>query len=360
MGGVMSVMIMAGGTGGHVFPALALAQELRARGREIFWLGVPGGFEARIVPAHGIELEMVDIQGLRGNGLARQLAAPFKITRAVLRTLAIIRRRRPGLVVGMGGYVAGPGGVAARLAGVPLVIHEQNRIPGLTNRLLARIARRVLEAFPGTFDGIADAVAVGNPVRREITRIPPKEGIATPARLLVFGGSLGAQALNQALPAAIARLPAELRPEIRHQAGRDKDEETRAAYRDAGVAATVTPFIDDMAEALTWADLAVARAGALTVSELACAGRAAILVPLPHAVDDHQTANARYLADGGAARIVQQSEFDQGLLEETLKELLSEPQRLPRMGQRARELAMQDAAARAADLCLEILEGRVS
>jgi UDP-N-acetylglucosamine--N-acetylmuramyl-(pentapeptide) pyrophosphoryl-undecaprenol N-acetylglucosamine transferase len=348
---------MAGGTGGHVFPALATAQELARRGWEVSWLGVPDSFESRLVPAYGFPLDLVPVRKIRGQGLRAWLLAPLHLGTALVHAARALRRRRPGVVLGMGGFVSGPGGLMSRLLGYPLVIHEQNAIPGLTNRALARIATRVLEAFPGSFRAARRAVAVGNPVRAEIVALPrPASRLAGrtgPARLLVIGGSLGAQALNETLPPALARLPAPARPQVRHQAGRGKAAATEAAYRAAGVAVQVTEFVDDMAQAYAWADLVVCRAGALTVSELAAAGVAAVLVPYPHAVDDHQTRNAAYLADAGAGILLPQTALTATRLAEVLAGLVGDRPRLLAMAEAARRLARPDAAQRVADACEE-------
>ncbi len=353
------VMIMAGGTGGHVFPALAVAEELRRRGLEVFWLGSRGGFETGVVPAAGFRAEWISIRGLRGKGFRSWLSAPAKILVAMVQAWRVLRRNRPGLVLGMGGFVTGPGGVMARLAGIPLVIHEQNALPGLTNRWLARIASRVLEAFPGSFGASGKAELVGNPVRPEIAALaPPSDRMADrsgPRRLLILGGSLGAEALNRVVPAALALLPPAQRPQVRHQAGKGKEQETAAAYRSAGVTAEVSPFVQEMAEAYGWADLVICRAGALTISELAAAGVGSILVPYPFAVDDHQTRNAAFLVQAGAARLAPQSELTAEGLAALLRELLSEEGRLLAMATIARSLARPEATARVADLCEEAL-----
>jgi len=297
------VMVMAGGTGGHVFPALAVADWLRRQGCQVCWLGTSQGLESRLVPQQGYPMEQIQLRGLRGSGWRRQLAAPFVLSRALWQALGALRRRRPQLVLGMGGFASGPGGVMAWLLRIPLVIQEQNAIPGLTNRILARLARRVFEAFPGSFGIDLGAETSGNPVRPEISALPPPEqrfaGHDGPARLLVLGGSLGAQVLNRLVPEALALLAPEQRPLVRHQAGRDGQEETLAQYAGLGLAAEVKPFEEDMARAYGWADLVVCRAGALTVSELAAAGLGAILVPYPYAVDDHQTRNAAWLVEAG-------------------------------------------------------------
>jgi UDP-N-acetylglucosamine--N-acetylmuramyl-(pentapeptide) pyrophosphoryl-undecaprenol N-acetylglucosamine transferase len=353
----MRVMIMAGGTGGHVFPALAVAAELRERGAEVFWLGTRQGLEARLVPAAGISMEWVSVSGLRGKGVAAWLLAPWRLLWAALQVLAVMLRQRPVVVLGMGGFVTGPGGVVTWLLRKPLVIHEQNAIAGLTNRLLAPLAQRVLEAFPGTFHG-KHVTHTGNPVRRAIAALPAPEdrfaGRSGALRLLVLGGSLGARALNEVVPAAIAQLSS--RPEIWHQAGSRNLEETLAHYRSAAVTARVEPFIDDMAAAYGWADLVVCRAGALTVAELAAAGVGAILVPYPHAVDDHQTRNAAYLADADAALVIQQPEFTRDKVCELLTSFMDRP-RLLAMAQAARRLARPQAAATVAALCWEAAHG---
>ena len=361
MGPVMGpVMVMAGGTGGHVFPALAAAQRLRERGAEVFWLGTRKGLEARLVPEQGIAMEWIQVEGLRGSGLKRWLKAPLTLSLALLQAFRVIRRRRPAVALGMGGFAAGPGGLMARLLGVPLVVHEQNKVPGLTNQWLARIATRVFEAFPGSFLPQRNARACGNPVRREIAALaPPAErfaGRSGALRLLVLGGSLGAQALNENLPRALALISRAKRPEIRHQSGRNKLRETRQAYLDAGVAAEVEPFVENMAEAYGWADLVVCRAGALTIAELASCGVPSILVPYPHAVDDHQTRNAGFLASAGAAVLLPQGELTPERLSELLSPLLDDPEKRLSMATAARRLGMPQATCRVADICQEVMQ----
>jgi UDP-N-acetylglucosamine--N-acetylmuramyl-(pentapeptide) pyrophosphoryl-undecaprenol N-acetylglucosamine transferase len=349
----MRVMIMAGGTGGHVFPALAVAAELRERGAEVFWLGTRQGLEAKVVPAAGIVMEWVSVSGLRGKGVAAWLTAPWRLLWAAVQVLAVIMRRRPVVVLGMGGFVTGPGGVVTWLLRKPLVIHEQNAVAGLTNRMLAPLAQRVLEAFPGTFHG-KHVIHTGNPVRRDIAGLPVPEdrfaGRSGVLRLLVLGGSLGARALNEVVPAAIAQLS--FRPEIWHQAGSRNLEEALDLYRNVAVTARVEPFINDMAAAYGWADLVVCRAGALTVAELAAAGVGAILVPYPHAVDDHQTRNAAFLSEAGAAVVIQQREFTRDRLRDLLAALVDRS-RLLAMAQAARRLALPQATATVAQLCWE-------
>lgn len=353
------VMVMAGGTGGHVFPALAVAQHLREQGWEVTWLGTPDSFESRTVPQYGFPIDWIHSFRLRGQGVASLLLAPFRMLRAMLQAWQVLRRRRPQVVLGMGGFVTGPGGLVSRLVRVPLVIHEQNTIPGLTNRYLARIARRVLQAFPGAFPEAVGAETVGNPVRAEITaladpalRFADRQGAC---RLLVLGGSLGAQALNRVVPQALALLPAERRYQVLHQAGRDKADATRSAYRAAGVDARVTDFLHDMSEAYGWADLVLCRAGALTVSELTSAGVGAILVPFPHAVDDHQSHNARFLSEAGAARLLPQEQLDPEQLAALLGQFCNDRPRLLQMAQAARGLARPKATERVAQVCSEVL-----
>ncbi len=351
------VLIMAGGTGGHVFPALAVANELSTLGVPVSWLGTRRGLEARVVPAAGYALSAIRVTGLRGKGLLRLLVAPFMLAFAVLQSVVIFLRLRPIAVLGMGGFAAGPGGLVAWLMRCPLVIHEQNSVAGLTNRLLAPLARHVLEAFPGSMPAARHAVHTGNPVRSAIAAMPE------PARrlrehsgalhLLVIGGSLGAQALNRVVPQAMARLPLEARPQIHHQTGQADEAGVRERYRELDSSARVEAFVEDMAAAYAWADLVVCRAGALTVAELCAAGVASILVPFPYATDDHQTGNAGYLADAGAAVLVPQP----ALTEERLARLLAaysvDRDALLEMASRARELARPDAARQVAGFCLE-------
>jgi len=353
------VMIMAGGTGGHVFPALAVARALRERGCEVSWLGSPDSFESRLVPQHDFPLDTIAVHRLRGQGLGGLFSAPFRLLRAMRQAARVLRRRRPQVVLGMGGFVAGPGGLVSRLLRIPLVIHEQNTLPGLTNRWLARIATRVLQAFPGAVPESDRGRTCGNPVRPEIAALPPPEArMATasegPLRLLVMGGSLGAQALNETVPRALARLDEARRPQVCHQAGRGKLEAAQAAYREAGVEARVVEFIADMPRALAVADLVICRAGALTVSELAAAGLASVLVPYPHAVDDHQTHNARYLSEAGAAVLLPQTELNPERLAALLGEL-NDRERLLAMARRARERAMPRAVECVVENCLEVV-----
>jgi UDP-N-acetylglucosamine--N-acetylmuramyl-(pentapeptide) pyrophosphoryl-undecaprenol N-acetylglucosamine transferase len=355
-------LIMAGGTGGHVFPALATARVLRRRGYDVVWLGTQRGIEARLVPAEGIPVEWLSVSGLRGKGLATLLAAPFRLVTALAQALRAVRRHRPDVVLGAGGFASGPGGVAAWLLRRPLVVHEQNAVAGLTNRLLARLADRVLEGFPGSFGRGVRAERVGNPVRPEIAAVAPPArryaGRQGRARLLVFGGSQGAARLNAVLPAALAELAPELRPEVLHQTGTRGLEETQAAYRSRGIEADVRAFIDDMAGAYGWADLSVCRSGALTVAELAAAGVPAVLVPFPSAVDDHQTRNAEYAVKAGAAILLPESTLTPMSLAAVLRDLLTAGRpRLLAMAEAARSVAITDADERLADACVAAAGG---
>lgn len=345
-----TVVIMAGGTGGHVFPGLAVADVLRARSWNVVWMGNPDGMEATLVPRHGIPMLPVRFGGLRGKGLLTQLLLPMNLLRGFWQSLRALRSARPAVVLGMGGYVAFPGGMMAALLGRPLVVHEQNSVAGLTNRVLARLADRVLVAFP---DALPNAAWCGNPVRADVARIEPPEqrypGRSGPLRLLVVGGSLGAQVLNRTVPEALALLPAGERPQVLHQSGRRHLAELQQAYRQAGVDAEAVEFVDDMAAEYARADLVVCRAGAMTVAEVAAAGVASLMVPFPHAVDDHQTANARFLADRDAAWLLPQAELTPQRLAGMLAGL--DRERLLDMARRAREVARPDAALEVADAC---------
>ncbi|WP_299346411.1 undecaprenyldiphospho-muramoylpentapeptide beta-N-acetylglucosaminyltransferase [uncultured Pseudoxanthomonas sp.] len=348
------VMIMAGGTGGHIFPALAVAKVLRARGVPVIWLGADGAMETRLVPQHDIPLDTLAISGLRGKGKLALLGAPVRILRAIRAAGFVLRRRVPRAVVSFGGFAAGPGGVAARLMGVPLMVHEQNRAAGFTNRMLVKVARRVMTGFPGAFP--AREEVVGNPVRDEIAALPtPSERLAGrggPLCVLVLGGSQGARALNLAVPKAIAALPPGSL-EVRHQCGEKLRDEAAKAYADAGVAASVEAFITDMAAAYAWADLVVCRSGASTLAELCAVGVGSVLVPFAQAVDDHQTRNAEYLVERGAAVLLKQDDTLAETLTAALRPLIAEPGKRMAMAQAARALARTDAADRIADIILE-------
>ncbi|KAF1708966.1 undecaprenyldiphospho-muramoylpentapeptide beta-N-acetylglucosaminyltransferase [Pseudoxanthomonas kalamensis DSM 18571] len=347
-------MILAGGTGGHIFPALAVARALRARGVPVTWLGAEAAMETRLVPQQGIELDTIAISGLRGKGKLALLGAPWRVLRAVVAAGKVLRRRDPRAVVSFGGFAAGPGGMAAALQRRPLLVHEQNRAPGFTNRVLVRFARRVMSGFPGAFPGKEEAV--GNPVRGEIAAVAAPSARLTnrdgALRLLVLGGSQGARALNLALPKVLSSFGDHV-IEVRHQCGEKLRDEAVRAYAEAGVPAGVEAFIADMAAAYAWADLVVCRAGASTLAELCAAGVGSVLVPLPTAVDDHQTRNAEYLAEHGAAILLKQDERFETNLQAALAELLSDPARRLAMADAARRLARTDAAERIADIILE-------
>jgi UDP-N-acetylglucosamine--N-acetylmuramyl-(pentapeptide) pyrophosphoryl-undecaprenol N-acetylglucosamine transferase len=345
------ILIMAGGTGGHVFPALAVAEQLQAQGWPVVWLGTRLGLEARVVPPTGIPMYWIRVKGLRGKGVLRVLTAPFMLIWALLQAVVVLLKVRPAAVLGMGGYTTGPGGLMAWLLRRPLIIHEQNSVAGMTNRWLAPLATPVLEAFPGSLE---NAIHTGNPVRRSIAELSfhePDPQSRRP-RLLVVGGSLGAAVLNEQLPAALAELDQQERPEVRHQTGLRLIDKARQAYKAAGVDVQLDAFIEDMSSAYQWADLVLCRAGALTIAELAAVGVASILVPYPHAVDDHQTGNARYLVDAGAAVLLPNSEVTPQRLRKELA-LLQQPQQLGVMARCARAAALPDAAQRVAKACID-------
>ena len=353
-----TLLVMAGGTGGHVFPGLAVADRLKAQGWTIHWLGTADRMEAELVPAHGYPISFIDIQGVRGNGIKRLLVAPYRIVKSVLQARRVLKNIRPDVVLGMGGFASGPGGVAAWLSGIPLLLHEQNAAAGLTNKLLARLAKRVLMAFPGAFAPSARTAVVGNPVRPEVVALPDPQlrSSSEPLRLLIVGGSLGARVLNEQVPPAVASAGVPI--EVRHQCGKGNRETVAQAYAELGVEAEVSEFIKDMADAYAWADLVVCRAGALTVSEVAAAGVAAIFVPLPHAVDDHQTRNALTLVDGGAAEFLPQSELTPVSLAARLSWLAGRRETLLNMAQAARRVAIIDATERVADECKRLATGQ--
>lgn len=354
------VLIMAGGTGGHVFPALAVARALLARGATVSWLGTSAGIEARLVPAEGLTLHTIDVGGLRGKRLTTLLAAPTTMIRALWQARGVLARVRPALVIGMGGFASGPGGLVAWLSRTPLLVHEQNAAAGLTNRVLARFASTVLQAFPDTFGAARRPRTVGNPVRADILALDEPaarwaERDDAPIRLLVLGGSGGALAINQRVPAALARLDDARRPQVWHQAGRTLAA-ARSAYAEHGVDGRVEAFIDDMAAAYGWADLVICRAGALTVAELAAAGVGALLVPYPYAVDDHQTANGRFLVAAGAARLVDQSELSAERLAHEISELVADRAGLLSRAEAARAVAWRDSTRAIVEACYQTLE----
>lgn len=355
------VMIMAGGTGGHVFPALAVAEALRREGYKVAWLGTGRGIENDVVPKADIHLHRLSVKGVRGKGPLAKLMAPGRLLLALAQALRILRRTRPAVVLGMGGFASGPGGIAARILGIPLVIHEQNAVAGTTNRWLAKFATRVLCGFSDVFPAEQSPVVVGNPLRSGVTSMPEPEqrgvGSHQPLRLLVLGGSQGAMAINEIMPAALALLPETDRPTVRHQAGRAHAQTAETAYQKADVQADVVPFIDDMAAALGWADLVVARAGALTVSELAAVGVGSILVPFPFAIDDHQARNADKLVRVHAARVLAQFELSKQSLAAVLGQTL-QPATLRQMALAARTVGQRDATQQVTDVLVAIIEER--
>ena len=350
-----SILIMAGGTGGHIFPALAVADRLREQGWQVTWLGAPDSMEAELVPKQGYEMALVRFSGLRGKGWLRRLLLPWNLLIALWQSAVAIFLHRPDVVLGMGGYITFPGGMMAAFLRRPLVIHEQNSVAGLSNKVLARVASRVMSGFP---DVLPKAIWCGNPVRSSIAALPePQQRYAARSgklNVLVVGGSLGAQAINQAVPQALALMSEELRPNVVHQTGRQHHAAVVQMYQQAGVKADIRAFIDDMAESYAAADLVICRSGALTVAELAAAGVASLLIPFPFAVDDHQTHNARFLSERGAAVLLPQT----ALTAEKLAQWLGEQRRekLLAMAQQARGLARADAAAAVAALCTEIVE----
>jgi len=352
---------MAGGTGGHVFPALAVADELKQRDVAISWIGTARGIEARLVPEAGYTLSEIKVQGLRGNGALGWLMAPFRVVKAIWEAAVVIRQTKPDVVIGLGGFASGPGGVAAWCLGKPIVIHEQNAIPGLTNKLLAKVAKHVLTGFPNVFGEKAKSEWVGNPVRKEIEDLPMphlRQNLSTASlNLLILGGSLGARSLNIHIPAALGMIEQRLRPTVRHQCGTKHLEQCRDAYQQAGVEAQVTDFIGDMAEAYAWADLVICRSGALTVAELAAAGVASILVPYPYAVDDHQTHNAALLVDAGGAELIADSELSVSVMADKIKYFVENKDTLLSMANAARQAAKIGSASHIADICMELAHG---
>ncbi len=358
-----SVLIMAAGTGGHIFPALAVARILQAEQYQVHWLSTPAGMENDVLSGTDVQLHKLPVSGLRGKSRLSMLKAPFMLMSSVWRAVRLLRSYRPCCVIGFGGYVAGPGGVAAWLTRTPLIIHEQNAIAGTTNRLLVPFAKRVLESFRGTFPGSSKTICTGNPVRADIARM----SVSTDQydgqrelRLLVLGGSLGAAWLNSVMVEFVSRT-ADANIKVRHQCGRQKFVETEQAYASAGLAGSdrvrLMPFIDDMGEVLQWADLVVCRAGAGTLAELAIAGLPSVLVPFPHAIDDHQTANAKHLVEAGAAVMYQQKDLNVDMLVALCREFLAEPARLAEMAVAARRAAMPDASQRVASICKEVCHG---
>lgn len=350
-----TILIMAGGTGGHVYPALATANLLQAQNDRIEWMGSRGGMEDEVVTRAGIPFHGIAVQGIRGKGKLSQLLAPLKLLLAVWQAIQVVRKVKPDCVLGMGGFASGPGGLAARLLGKPLLIHEQNAVAGMTNRILSKLANSVMEAFPESFPSEVATKLTGNPLRQDVCDLyyQPKaiEQTERPLRLLVLGGSLGALRLNECVPEAIAKLAEAERPEIRHQSGKRHYEITQSAYEKHSVNATVHPYIEDMAEAYKWADFVICRAGALTISELCAAGLGAILVPFPHAVDDHQTLNARWMEKAGAAWLLPQDDLNSETLAEMLRPLILKRKRIAILSEAAHKLAQPEATEKVAAEC---------
>jgi UDP-N-acetylglucosamine--N-acetylmuramyl-(pentapeptide) pyrophosphoryl-undecaprenol N-acetylglucosamine transferase len=358
---VERVLVTAGGTGGHVFPALAAAKLFEQQGVKVRWIGTRQGIESSVVPANHIDIDYLDVAGVRGQGLARLIWAPLKIIKAVFRALGIMHRFKPDLVLGMGGFVTGPTGIAGWLSGRPVFIHEQNAIAGFTNRMLALLAKKVFQAFPDAFPANKKVEIIGNPVRAEIAELSdPVQRYrkrSGPIRFLVLGGSQGAVALNELVPKALAQIHMAFEFKVRHQAGAKNQDKAEACYQQAGVDAEVIPFIDDMASAYEWADVVICRSGALTVSELAAAGVASVLIPYPFAVDDHQTRNGEYLSCRGAAYLLQQNELNEVDLANLIKTQLCNREILLEMAVKARSLAMLNATEKLVLRCVEVASG---
>jgi len=340
------IVIMAGGTGGHVFPALAVAQTLIEKGWQVSWLGTQKGLEGRVIPEQGIEIDWLSVAGVRGKGVLSKITAVLLLIKACLQALKILRKRKPDVVLGMGGFVAGPGGLMAKLLGIPLIIHEQNRVPGTTNRLLARMAKQVLEAFPDSFNKKLNATFTGNPLRKQFIGCAERKEAHQGINILVVGGSQGAQILNEVVPGALAELA---HVKVRHQTGAAMQKQVESRYKELGVTAEANAFIDDMVSAYQWADLVICRSGAMTVSEVAAAGIPAIFIPLPSAIDDHQTANARYLADAGAGLILLQKDLNAASLVEHITTIVKQ---LDVMSKTAKQYARLDATDVVAGVCM--------
>ncbi|MEE7625716.1 undecaprenyldiphospho-muramoylpentapeptide beta-N-acetylglucosaminyltransferase [Methylobacter sp. Wu8] len=341
------IVIMAGGTGGHVFPALAVAHQLIEKGWQVSWLGTQKGLEGRVIPEQGIEIDWLSVAGVRGKGWLSKITAALLLVKACIQALKILRKRKPDVVLGMGGFVAGPGGLMAKVLGIPLIIHEQNRVPGTTNRLLARFANQVLEAFPDSFNKKVKAKFTGNPLRKQFKECVERRTAHQGINILVVGGSQGAQILNQVVPGAVAGL--DFNVQVRHQTGTAMQELVESRYKELGVNAEVNAFIEDMVSAYHWADLVICRSGAMTVSEVAAAGVPAIFIPLPNAIDDHQTANARYLTDAGAGLLLLQKDLNETTLAEHITKVVKQ---LDVMSKTVKEYARLDATEIVAGVCM--------
>ena len=351
------LMVMAGGTGGHVYPALAIARQLQQKGVSVIWLGTREGLEARVVPEQGIEIEWIEIRGVRGTGLIRWLVLPLQLSRAVMQAMVVFRRRKPDALLSMGGFVAGPGGIAGRLVHAPLILHEANAIAGLTNKVLALMATRVMCAFPNTRGLPKRAVVVGNPVREEIVRLhgADKNIHHEKLNLLIVGGSQGAASFNEIVPEAVAKIDPRMRPHVRHQTGRGRHDQVVRRYQQGGIDADVREYLDDMAENYAWADIIICRAGAMTIAEITTVGIPAVIVPYPFAAGDHQMYNARYLDDNQAAKLIKHADFSVETLAIELGKLLKDRPLLSLMAANSRKLAIIDAAEQATAICEQVL-----
>ena len=355
-----TILIMAGGTGGHVYPALAVADNLKEKGFKLCWLGTRKGIEANVVPEHGYPLLEINISGLRGKGLIRFLLAPIMLVFALLQAIMIMIKIRPVVVLGMGGFASGPGGIAAWLMRIPLLIHEQNAIAGLTNRLLAPFSVSVMAAFPGAFKESNKLTITGNPVRNDIVNlIEPEQrfnqNTSQILNVLILGGSLGAQRLNEVIPVTLKSLSDDFELEIKHQCGQRHLIYTENTYKELKLNADIFAFSDDMASVYAWADIVICRAGALTIAELAASGVGSILIPFPYAVDDHQTSNGEYLVKDGAAILIQEAQLSVDKLKSVLSGLMQAPEQLKQMAIKARALAKPDATEHVANLCVEAI-----
>ena len=353
------LMVMAGGIGGHIYPALAIAKQLQDKGVSIVWLGTREGLEARIVPEQGFDIEWIDIKGVRGTGLMRWLKLPLQLSKAVFQAMAIFDRRKPDALLSMGGFVAGPGGIAGKLKSIPLILHEANAIVGLTNKVLAKIATKVMVAFPNTKGLTKNAEVVGNPVRKDIIDLhQPNSRVADlqlTLRLLVVGGSQGAVSLNQALPKAIDLIDLSIRPQVRHQTGRGRSEQVSADYQQLGLDVDVREYLDDMAASYQWADIIICRAGAMTIAEITTAGLPALIVPYPFSAGDHQVFNAQYLVENHAAELLLHEQLSSESLALILSNLLNDRNRLAQMSTNSLALAKTDATQKAVEVCEQVL-----
>ncbi|MBQ4833855.1 undecaprenyldiphospho-muramoylpentapeptide beta-N-acetylglucosaminyltransferase [Pseudoalteromonas sp. MMG010] len=354
------LVVVAGGTGGHIFPGIAVADYLKQQGWQVSWIGTPDRMEATVVPKHDIDIDFINVKGVRGNGIKRLIKAPFMVINAILQARKVLKKQRPDVVLAMGGYVTGPTGIAAKSLSIPLVIHEQNAVAGMSNKYLAKFANKVLAAFPTAFAS-NNVEVVGNPVRESVANVATRS-VSSPINMLVVGGSLGAQVLNQTLPEAFNVLAQNNKLNVWHQTGRGHLNKVQNAYTEQGFTnetAKVAEFIDDMDGAYEWADIVICRAGALTVSEIAAAGKMAVFVPFPHAVDDHQTANAQYLVNAKGALLMPQPMFNQETLVALLTPYLANPSLINEMAEKAKKLAILDATASVAKHCEQVTVKRV-